>query len=105
MSRMRYGNDKKSQQARSSLLGVDVGLPVQIPCESIMESIADGVFTVDANWNVTFFNRAAEEITGVPRGEAIGRKCWEVFHSSICDGACALDHCIKHDKSLRNNFV
>lgn len=86
-------------------MGVDVGLPVQIPCESIMESIADGVFTVDSQWNVTFFNRAAEEITGVPRCEAIGRKCWEVFRSSICDGACALDHCIKHDQRLSNKSI
>ena len=36
-----------------------------------MESISDGVFTVDGEWRVTSFNRAAEKITGVPRKEAI----------------------------------
>ncbi|SFM48176.1 sigma-54 interaction domain-containing protein [Thermodesulforhabdus norvegica] len=57
---------------------------------SILESISDGVFTIDLEWNVTYFNRAAEVITGIPRSEAIGRKCWEVFRSSMCEETCAL---------------
>ncbi len=39
---------------------------------AILESISDGVFTVDLHWNITSFNRAAEENTGIPRKEAIG---------------------------------
>ncbi|MDD3620412.1 MAG: PAS domain-containing protein, partial [Desulfobulbaceae bacterium] len=31
--------------------------------EIILESISDGVFTVDHEWRITSFNRAAEEIT------------------------------------------
>ena len=58
--------------------------------ETILESISDGVFTVDLNWRITSFNRAAEEITGVPRREAIGRLCSEVFRSSMCETECAL---------------
>jgi PAS domain S-box-containing protein len=60
------------------------------PTEAILESISDGVFTVDPDWKVTSFNRAAEEITGIPRREAIGRRCSEVFRASLCEGACAL---------------
>ena len=41
----------------------------------ILDSIADGVFTVDKDWRITSFNRAAQEITGVPRDEAIGKPC------------------------------
>jgi len=33
--------------------------------DAILESISDGVFTVDHAWRITSFNRAAEEITGV----------------------------------------
>ena len=33
--------------------------PKNIPCQAIMESLADGVFTVDTDWTVTYFNRAA----------------------------------------------
>ncbi len=58
--------------------------------ETILESISDGVFTVDNNWRITSFNRAAEEITGIPRDEAIGKYCWDVFRSNMCEGECAL---------------
>ncbi len=58
--------------------------------EAILESISDGVFTVDQNWRITSFNRAAEEITGISRDEAIGRQCWDVFRSSMCETGCAL---------------
>lgn len=56
----------------------------------ILDSIADGVFTVDSDWRITSFNRAAEEITGIPRDEAIGQKCFDVFQANICQTACAL---------------
>ena len=45
----------------------------------ILDSIADGVFTVDPAWRITSFNRAAEKITGVPREEAIGQQCRDVL--------------------------
>jgi PAS domain S-box-containing protein len=60
------------------------------PAEAILESISDGVFTVDMNWRITFFNRAAEAITGIPRREAIGKRCRDVFRSSMCEDNCAL---------------
>ncbi len=61
----------------------------------ILDSVADGVFTVDRDFLITTFNRAAEEITGVPRDEALGRPCWEVFRANICETDCALKHTIK----------
>jgi len=66
------------------------GTPEQQLRDIILDSIADGVFTVDSDWNVTSFNRAAERITGVPREQALGRKCFDVFHANICQAACAL---------------
>lgn len=68
--------------------------------EVILESISDGVFTVDHNWRIMSFNRAAEEITGTPRDEAIGRYCWEVFRSNMCEGDCALKRTMKEGKSF-----
>jgi PAS domain S-box-containing protein len=69
----------------------------------ILESISDGVFTVDHEWRNTSFNRAAEEITGILRGEAIGRYCWEVFRSNMCEGDCALKRTMKEGKSFVNS--
>jgi len=68
--------------------------------EVILESISDGVFTVDHHWRITSFNRAAEEITGVSREEAVGRYCWEVFRSNMCEGDCALKRTMNDGKSF-----
>jgi PAS domain S-box-containing protein len=58
--------------------------------ETILDSINEGVFTVNRNWRITSFNRAAETITRVKRSEAMGRLCSEVFRANICEGTCAL---------------
>lgn len=68
--------------------------------EIILESISDGVFTVDHNWRIMSFNRAAEDITGTSREEAVGRYCWEVFRSNMCEGDCALKRTMKEGKSF-----
>jgi PAS domain S-box-containing protein len=68
--------------------------------DAILESISDGVFTVDSGWRITSFNRAAERITGVPRKEAIGRRCAEVFRSSTCGPSCALQKTLRTGKPV-----
>ncbi len=73
--------------------------PPEDTTEIILESISDGVFTVDHNWKIMSFNRAAEEITGISRNEAIGKPCWEVFRSNMCEGDCALRRTMKEGKS------
>ncbi len=52
-----------------------------------LESISDCVFTVNMQWLITSFNRAAEEITGVKRSDAIGQLCSEVFFVPACVGS------------------
>lgn len=71
----------------------------------ILDSIADGVFTVDRDWRITSFNRAAEEITGVPREEALGRPCWEVFHAEICEEACAIRETLRTGRPVVNRPI
>jgi len=66
----------------------------------VLDSIADGVFSVDENWEITSFNRAAERITGVPREEAIGRPCCDVFRASICEAECALRQTLQTDRPV-----
>ena len=68
----------------------------------ILDSIADGVFTVDGGFLITSFNRAAERITGFDRDEAIGRPCREVFRASICARDCALRCSIETGEKLVN---
>lgn len=62
--------------------------------EALLSSIADGVYVVDMNRNLTMFNAAAEEMTGWTAKEAIGLKCWTVMNLkndqdvSICQKDC-----------------
>lgn len=58
--------------------------------QTVLRCVADGVFTVDRDWHITSFNRAAERITGVPAERAIGKRCSEVFHANICENGCAI---------------
>ena len=58
--------------------------------ETVLRCVADGVFTVDKNWRITSFNRAAERITGVPVERAIGKRCSDVFHSDLCESGCPI---------------
>jgi PAS domain S-box-containing protein len=58
--------------------------------ETVLNSVADGVFTIDRDWRITSFNRAAERITGVSADCAVGKHCSDVFHANICEKGCAL---------------
>ncbi len=71
----------------------------------ILDSIADGVFTIDLEWRITSFNRAAELIIGIPREEAIGRHCWEVFRASICEKQCSLRQTIETGTPILNQPI
>jgi len=53
-------------------------------CHILFDSIGEGVFTVNLDWCITSFNRAAEKITGIPRQKAIGQPCSKVFSANVC---------------------
>jgi PAS domain S-box-containing protein len=50
----------------------------------ILDSVTDGVFTVDHQLQITSFNRALEKITGYTAAEVLGRKCSEIFCTELC---------------------
>jgi len=76
-----------------------------IVAQTVLDSVADGVFTVDREWRITSFNRAAERITGVHRGEAIGARCCDVFRASICGSECALQYSMDTGESIVNKAI
>jgi len=57
---------------------------------TIVDSIADGVIAVDSEWHITFFNKAAERITGFKVKDAIDRPCHEVLGTNVCQESCPL---------------
>ena len=68
----------------------------------ILDSIADGVFTVDQQGRITSFNQAAERITGFSKEEAVGQYCHEIFRSNLCFEACALKHTAETTEPIVN---
>ena len=79
--------------------------PSQLFAEVILDSVADGVFTVDRDFRVTSFNRAAEQITGVPREQALGAPCREIFRTEICDSGCKLRGTLETGEAVVNQAV
>lgn len=62
--------------------------------DALLAGIADGVYVVDMERNLTMFNPAAGELTGWKETEAIGLKCWTVMNLkndtdiSVCQKDC-----------------
>ncbi|HNS91002.1 MAG TPA: sigma 54-interacting transcriptional regulator [Deltaproteobacteria bacterium] len=75
---------------------------LESPCCAIMDSISDGVFTIDSSKRITTFNKAAEEITGFGEAETIGQYCFDVFRADICERNCALEKTLSCRKPLVN---
>ena len=71
----------------------------------ILDSITEGVFTVDQSFRITSFNSAAEKITGTPRARSIGMPCREILRASICEGRCALHQTMRSGKPVLGKNV
>lgn len=50
---------------------------------SVLESITDGLFTLDLNWCFTYVNRAAEGMIGAGREELLGKNFWATYPSVL----------------------
>lgn len=64
----------------------------------IFDSIAHGIFTIDAQGRITSFNKTAEEVTGHHREEVIGQSCSAIFRTDICQMNCPLKSSIHTGK-------
>ncbi|MCA1797084.1 MAG: sigma-54 interaction domain-containing protein [Desulfuromonadaceae bacterium] len=73
--------------------------------QTILDSVSDGVFTVDNDMCITLFNRGAENITGFSRAEALGQPCCEIFRANACFDNCPLRHAIANGKNINNREV
>ncbi|MCA9735706.1 MAG: sigma 54-interacting transcriptional regulator [Deferribacteres bacterium] len=71
----------------------------------ILDSVADGVFTVDEDMRITYFNRAAEKITGITRDQAVGQFCFDILKANICEKSCALRCSLESESEVVNKHV
>jgi PAS domain S-box-containing protein len=75
---------------------------IQAHHQIILDSIADGVFTVDMEMHITSFNRAAESITGFSRNDAVGLPCFDVLRANVCEENCLLRQTIETQQPVIN---
>ncbi|MGK9476492.1 sigma 54-interacting transcriptional regulator [Melioribacter sp. OK-6-Me] len=71
--------------------------------DAIFNSSIEGTFTIDNDWTITSFNRSAEKITGYKKSEALGKKCWDIFNSSICRNGCHMEQTVKKGRAMVGN--
>jgi PAS domain S-box-containing protein len=67
---------------------------------SVLDSVPIGIFTVDTDWTITFFNREAHKITGFTGKEALDCKCYEIFRTERCYGGCHLREAMKTGRNI-----
>ncbi len=68
--------------------------------DDILDSLGEGVFTVDKDFRINFFNRAAEKITGIKREEVLGSFCKHVFRSDLCYSSCPIANVLESGKNI-----
>lgn len=68
----------------------------------ILSNIAEGVFTVDHHFRITYFNQAAEQITDHSEDDVVGEFCWDVFRTPICSRDCPLRQSLRTGKTIKN---
>ncbi|MEW6196720.1 MAG: sigma 54-interacting transcriptional regulator [Bacteroidota bacterium] len=66
----------------------------------ILDSLAEGLFTVDKNFKINFFNEAAERITGFKKNEVFGKFCKDIFQSNFCIAECPIARVLESGKSV-----
>ena len=72
----------------------------------LLDNLYDGVFFVDSNKTITYWNRAAENITGYTCDDVVGKCCSDniLVHvdekgAPLCDSGCPLQAVIEDGKS------
>jgi PAS domain S-box-containing protein len=67
-----------------------LGLGTESNLRGLADALPDGLFTTDADGTVTYWNTAAERITGWSREEALGQRCSILAGDSLRGCACGV---------------
>ena len=72
---------------------------------TVLDSLEEGVVTIDETWRVTSMNSAATRILGTPEHSALGMMCSHVLRSEACRANCPLARALEQRNSVRNERV
>jgi PAS domain S-box-containing protein len=68
----------------------------------ILDSLSEGVCTVNRDWKITSFNRQAQALTGVPEAEALGLLFGDLFQCEVCECQALLSGVMATGKPIRD---
>jgi len=68
----------------------------------ILNNLPDGLFTMDKEGRVTYFNSAAERITGISASDALGTHCSKIFKTTTCQIDCPNTNSTQIEKNVYN---
>jgi PAS domain S-box-containing protein len=71
----------------------------------LLDVLDVGIFTIDQNGLITFFNKAAEQITGYRGAEVLGKPCAELFRTERCATSCPLRRTMQSGEAVRDQRV
>ena len=77
----------------------------------LLDTLKDGVYFADKNRKVTYWNKAAEAITGYKSAEILGKFCGDniLVHideegNNLCTGSCPLACCMEKGESFERRI-
>jgi PAS domain S-box-containing protein len=101
---LQYTGQRRKPSFAARRLLVDTVLQ-DMEHQSLLEALPEGVFTINIHWRIESFNHRAEQITGYRREEVIGRHCWEIFRSDLCQLGCPLRTALETGRSSLDQDV
>ena len=87
---LRFRDLPRTESAGPHAAAPGSGRPARPKPPMLLDDLPRGVFTVDTRRRITSFNRTAEKMTAYRQSEILGRHCWEVFQTDLCDDGCPL---------------
>jgi PAS domain S-box-containing protein len=70
--------------------------------DEILDSLGEGIFTVNKDFRINFFNKSAEKITGLRKGEVLGKFCKDVLDTEFCHSQCPIAAVLESGKNIYN---
>ena len=70
--------------------------------EDILDSLAEGIYTVNKDFRIISFNRAAESITGYDREEVLGKFCKNIMSSERCMRDCPIVRVLENGENIHD---
>jgi PAS domain S-box-containing protein len=68
----------------------------------ILDNLPDGLFTMDRKGRITYYNPAAERITGIAATDAVGMHCRDIFKTATCQIGCPGKTSAQIEKNVYN---